>query len=289
MNTVIKPWLVAGLVVALAGNVLLSAVLIVKLSRFDDSKRQAAEAEVRAAKQRTELSALQVEVESLTKRKEVLAPTVADWDQRLKEKVDAQAAVDSLKAKKRQTESDISEVGKRLEDTNRSLLDAIKQKTELTAIVDRLKSELVTLTKTNTDAKALVRMAAEAERRLNDSTYALGNVEARRKQVETDASAAQTRFEQIQKEADNLRQARDKLNTELAILRQQVQSQKEQLATFDQKAANFKALQTATQQEEQKLAKLQQQSATAEARASEMESRLHKAASGWRWARRLAT
>ena len=31
MNPVIKPWLVAGLVVALAGNVLLSAVLIVKL------------------------------------------------------------------------------------------------------------------------------------------------------------------------------------------------------------------------------------------------------------------
>ena len=75
----------AGLIVALAGNVLLSAVLIVKLSRFDDSKRQADEADARTAKQRTELAKLQTEVESLTKRKDALAATVADWEKRLKE------------------------------------------------------------------------------------------------------------------------------------------------------------------------------------------------------------
>jgi len=276
---VIKPWLSASLIVALAGNVLLSAVLIVKLSRFDDSKRQADEAEGRTTKQRTELSALQVEVESLTKRKDVLAPTVADWEKRLKEMHDAQATADSLNAKQRQTESDIAQAGKRLEDANRALLDADKQKTELISTVERLKSELVTLTKTNTDAKTLLRLAAEAERRLNDATSALANVDARRKQLETDASAAQTRFEQIQKEADDLRQAREKLNTELAALRQQIQMQKDQLATFDQKAAELKTLQTTAQQDEQKLAKSQQQLATVEARASEMEARHGKAAS----------
>ena len=279
MNAVIKPWLSAGLIVALAGNVLLSAVLILKLSRFDDTKKQAEEAEALAVQKRTELSALQVEVESLTKRKDVIAPTVADWEKRLKAMHDAQATADSLNAKQRQTESDIAQAGKRLEDANRALLDADKQKTELTSTGDRLKAELVTLTKNTTDAKALAHMAAEAERRLNDATNALVNVDARRKQLESDASAAQTRFDQLQKEADDLRQAREKLNTDLAALRQQVQAQKDLLAASEQKAADFKALQTATQQEEQKLAKLQQQSSTAEARTGEMESRLGKAVS----------
>lgn len=230
MNAVIKSWLSAGLVVALAGNVLLSAVLILKLSRFDDAKRQADEVEARAATQRTELAKLQIEVESLTKQKDALAPTVADWQQRLTEKAAAEAVLATLDAKQRQAESDSAQAGKRLEDANRALLDADKQKTELTSTVERLKAELVTLTNTDTDAKALMRLAAEAERRINDATNALANVDTRRKQLEIDASAAQTRFEQIQKEADDLRQAREKLNTESAALRQQIQTQKDQLA-----------------------------------------------------------
>jgi chromosome segregation ATPase len=255
------------------------ALLIVKLSRFDYSKRQADEAEARTAKQRMELSALQTEVESLTKRKDVLAPTVADWEKRLKEMHDAQATADSLNAKQRQTESDITQASKRLEDANRAILEADKQKTELSSTVERLKSELVTLTKTNTDAKLLERLATEAERRLTNATNALANLDVRRRQLEADASSAQMRFEQIQKESDDLRQAREKSNNELAALRQQIQMQKDQLSMFDPKAAELKALQTTAQQVEQKLAKSQQQVATLEARASEMDTRYGKVAS----------
>jgi chromosome segregation ATPase len=249
------------------------------LGRFDDSKRQADDAEIRVTKQRSELSALHVEVESLTKRKDILAPTVADWEKRLKEMQDAQATADSLNAKQRQAESDVAQAVKRLEDTRTTLLDADKQKIELTSTVERLKTERDALTKSNGDAKALARQAEDAERRLNTATNTLANVDARRKQLETDASAAQTRFEQIQKEADDLRQAREKLNTELATLRQQVQTQKDQLATSDQKSAELKAINTAILQGEEKLAKSQQQLATADARATEMESRQRQAAS----------
>ena len=277
MNAVIKPWLVASLVAALAGSVLLSAVLIVQLSRFDDTKRQAEEAEARAATQRTESAKLQAEVETLTKQKDALAPAVADWQQRLKEKAAAEAVLATLDATQRKAESDIAQASKRLDDANRGLLDADKQKTELTSTVERIKAERDTLTKSNTDAKILVRQAEEAERRLNAATNGLASVDARRKQYETDASAAQTRFEQLQKEADDLRKMREKTSTDLSTLRQQIQAQKDQLATLDQKTADFKALQSATQQEEQKLAKVQQQSATAEARTSEMEFRLGKA------------
>lgn len=278
-SAVIKPWLAAGMIVALAGNVLLSAVLIVKLGRFDDSKRQADEAEARVAAQRTELAKLQVEVETLAKQKDALAPTVVEYEKRLREMREAQATAESLNAKQRQSESDIAQATKRLDDANRALLDADKQKAELTQTVERLKAERDALTKSNTDAKVLARQAEEAERRLSAATNALANTDTRRKQLETDASAAQARFEQIQKEADDLRQAREKLTTDLAALRQQIQTQKDLLATFDQKAADLKALQTATGLEEQKAAKLQQQSATAEARAAEMESKFSKAAS----------
>ncbi len=279
MNVVIKPWLSGALIAALIGSALFSGILIVKLNRFDAAKQQADEAKASAAMQRTELAKLQVEVETLTKRKDVLAPTVADWEKRLKEMHDAQAAADSLGAKQRQAESDAAQASKRLEDANRVLLEAQKQKTDLASAVERLKSERDSLTISNTDAKALARQAEEAERRLNGATNALASVEARRKQLGTDTAAAQTRFEQIQKEAEDLRLAREKLTTDLAALRQQVQAQKDLLAKSEQAAVNFKALQTATQQEEQNLAKLRQQSSTAEARTSDMESRLGKAAS----------
>jgi len=274
MNAVIKPWLVAGLVVALAGNVLLSGVLIVKLGRFDYSKRQAEEAEARAATQRTEAGRLQVEVESLTKQKDALAPTVADWQQRIKEKSAAEAVLATIEAKQHQAELDIAQASKRLDEVSRALLDADKQKGELISTVERLKAERDALKMSNTDAKALARQAEEAERRINAATNALANVDAQRKQLETDASAAQTRFDQIQKEADALRQDREKLSSELPTLRQLIQALKDQLPALDQKAAELKAMNAALQQ-------AQQQSVTAEARTREMESRYEKAASDY--------
>ena len=160
---VIKPWLVVVLVVALAGNVLLSGILNLKLSRFDDSKRQADEAEARTVKQRADLSVLQFEVETVTKKKDMLEPMVADWQKRLGERAAAEAALAALEGKQRQTESDTVKASKRLEDVNRALLDADQQKTDLTGAVERLKAQRDALTKSNTDAKALLRLAAQIQ------------------------------------------------------------------------------------------------------------------------------
>ena len=55
---VIKPWLSGGLVAALVALLVIGAILIIMLSRFDEAKRQAQEAEAGIAKVRTELSAL---------------------------------------------------------------------------------------------------------------------------------------------------------------------------------------------------------------------------------------
>ena len=272
MNKVIKPWMVFLLIGGLAGNVLLSGILIMDLSRFDYSKQQMDEAEALKA-------TLQIEVETLTKQKDTLTPAVADWQYRLKEKSAAEAFLATLDAKQRQSESDIVEATRRLDDANRALIDTDKQKADLVSTVERLKAERDALTKSNTDTKILARQAEEAEHRISTATIALASFDARRKQLETDTSAAQTRFEQIQKEADDLRQAREKLNTDLTALRQQIQTQKDLLATFDQKAADLKALQTAIQQEEQTSAKLQQASTMAEARANEMDSRFNKTTS----------
>ena len=58
MNSVIKPWLVVSLVVALGGTLLLSAVLIAMLSRFDDLKLRTEEAEADVVTRRAELAKL---------------------------------------------------------------------------------------------------------------------------------------------------------------------------------------------------------------------------------------
>jgi len=277
-GSVIRPWLSACLIIALAGNVLLSGILIVKLSGFEDLKRRADETEAEAAKKRTELSSLQVDVESLSKQKDALAPTVADWEKRLKEKAAAEAALANLEVKQQQIGSEIAQAGKRLEEINRNVLESEKQKTELDSAIERLQSDLVFLTTTNIDAKAALSLAAEAERRLSDATNGLANAEARRKQFEADATAAQARFDQLQKENDGSRQTRETLNAEAATLRQQLQSLKDQLATSDQQAAELKARQTEVVQQEQKLAKLQQEVVTVEAGAGEMEARQQRAA-----------
>lgn len=163
MNPVIKPSLVVGLVGALAASALLSGVLIVKLGRFDDAKQQADEAESRTAKHTTKLAELKTEIESLTRQKDTLQPQIADWQERLKDKAAAEAALVALEAKQRQAETGHTRANKRFEEANRIMLDAEKQKSDLAANVERRKAEVVSLTKT--DTKALSRMAAEAEQR----------------------------------------------------------------------------------------------------------------------------
>ena len=75
---VVQPLLRFGLPATVGLFVMLSLYLIVMLGRYDEAKRQADEAETRATTQRVELAKLQVEVESLTKQRDALSPTVAD-------------------------------------------------------------------------------------------------------------------------------------------------------------------------------------------------------------------
>lgn len=288
MNAVIKPWLSVGLVVALVGNVALSAALILKLSRYDEARQQAEETETRSATQRAELLKLQTELDTLTKQRDAIAPTVADWQQRLKEKAAAEAALSTMEAKQKQAESDVVQVGKRLEEVNRTMLEAEKQKADLASNVARLKSERDSLAKSNIDTKALVQQAEEAERRFGDVTNVLAHAEVRRKQFESEASTAQAHLDQVQKELEKSRQTFEKSNSDLTTLKQQIQVQKDILATLDPKAAELKALQSSIQQEEQKLAKLRQQSSIAEARTTEMEAMLVKTSTDFgQWTNRL--
>ena len=259
-GVVIKPWLSGGLIVALVGNLVLSGVLILQLGTFEDTRRQAQEVQAGIAKTRTELATLQVEVESLTKQKEALAPTIVDWEKRVKEKAEAEALLATLDAKKRQIESDIALGSQRLGEVNQNLVSAEKQHSELNSEIEKLRTELASLTKTKTDAKTALAMAAEAERRSNEAQNALASAEARRKQVETDAN-------QRQKEADDARQERDKLKQEAAALPQQIQALKDQLSTSQ---SDLKATQDAVQQEEQKLTQLRSQVTSAEARLNEL-------------------
>lgn len=276
---VIKPWLSGGLVVALIGNIVLSGVLILGLGSFEDTKRQAQEAEATIGKARTELTSLQVEVDFLKKQKEVLAPTIADWDKRLKEKSEAEAALTTLESKRRQTETDIAQDIKRLEDSKKNLLDIEKQKSELNVEIEKLKTEYLSLTKRNTDADATLRRALEAERRLNEAQNGITNTDTRRKQLEADVADAQKHFDQIQKEADDAREARKRLDDEATKVRQEIQSRKDEQTALEPKVSDLKTRQATVQQEEQKLAKLQQQVSIAEVRLNEIEERQRRATS----------
>jgi uncharacterized protein YlxW (UPF0749 family) len=97
-TAIIKPWLSGGLVAAVVSYIGFSAMLIFTLGNFEHAKRQAQEAEATVETTRKTLTSLQSEVDSLKKQKEVLAPTIAGWEQRLKEKAEAQAVLETLES-----------------------------------------------------------------------------------------------------------------------------------------------------------------------------------------------
>src|SRR5882724_6387477 len=81
-TSVINLWLGGALIIAVLAYAVVSGMLIFKMEGFEGTKRQAQEAEATLEKTRTDLSSLQVEVDSLKKQKEVLAPTIVDWEKR---------------------------------------------------------------------------------------------------------------------------------------------------------------------------------------------------------------
>lgn len=266
---VIKPWLSGGLVIALLGNLILSGVLILKLGEFDETKRQAQEAEAGTARSRAAVSSLQVEVDSLTAKKNTLEPTIADWEKRLKEMADAEAALAAMKGKQRQAETDLAESAERLAEADRKLSIAEKQKAETSSEVDTLKTEVQSLTKTKTDAKTMLAQAVEAEGRLSEAQSTLVNTETRKKGLDADVLSAQASFDQLQKEANDARTAKASLDTNAVMLRQQILSLKDELDASQIQVTDLKAKQAAIQQEEEKLKKVQEQVVLAETRVSD--------------------
>src|SRR5262245_60970606 len=243
-TSIINLWLGSGLIIAVLGYAVLSGMLIFKMEGFEGTKRRAQEAEATLEKSRTELASLQLRVESLTQQKEVLEPTIVDWDKRLKEKAEAGAALAALESKRRQTEADITQAAKRLEDTNKGLASVEKQKAELLAEIEKLKTENLSLTKASAAAKVTLNQVTEAERRVNEAQNALTSLNTQQKQLRADVADAQKRLDQVHAEADDARKGREKLAGEMAMLRQQIQTLKDERTDLEQKVSGLKAMQT---------------------------------------------
>ncbi len=272
MNAVIKPWLTAGLFITIAANVLLSAALIVNLSRFQESIRQADEAEARAAQRRSDVSKLQAQLETLAKQRDALAPEVANWQERLEQKAAAEAVLASLEAKKHQLHSDIDQDAKRSEEARQAVIAARQHETEVTANIQKLQTERSSLTRTVAEAKELEETAVDAERRKADATAATESADARRKQIEAETLVMQATYERLENDTNGLRRAKEQLSADVAVLRNEKQEVVKHLSALDPKKAEFKALQAQTTQELQNFAKAQQQVTTAEVRTAELET-----------------
>jgi chromosome segregation protein len=286
-TSIINLWLGGGLIVAVLGHAVLSGMLIFKMEGFEGTKRQAQESETALAKARTELSSLQVEIESLKKQREILVPTIADWEKRLSDKAEAQAALTASEGKRRQSEADVAQAVKRLEDINKDLVSAEKQRAELISGIEKLKAEHLSLTKANTAAKVTLDQATESERRLNEAQNGLTSLNTRRKQLEAEIADVQKRLDQLNGEADESRKGREKLAAEAAMLRQQVQTLKDEKTDLEQRISALKAIQTTVQQEEQKLEQIRKEVTEWELRRDTAKAGLQKIDSDLSDARKL--
>jgi len=278
-TSVINLWLGGALIIAVLGYAVFSGMLIFKMEGFEGTKRQAQEAEAALEKARTELAALQLEVESLKKQREVLAPTILDWEKRLREKAEAQAALTASESKVRQAEADIAQAAKRLEDTNKNLVGVEKQRAELISEIEKLKTEHLSLTKASTAAKVTLNQATEAERRVNEAQSALTSLNTQQKQLRADVADAQKRLDQVHAEADDARKGREKLAGEVAMLRQQVQTLKDERTDLEQKVSGLKTIQATVQQEERKLEQIRKEATEWELRRDSARASLQKTVS----------
>lgn len=272
-SSVIRPWLSAGLIMGLAVNGILSFVLILNLGQFETAKKDAADMQDAAKRARGELAELQVELERLTKQKETLASAVADWEQRIKEKASAQAAVVSLQAQKQQIESDIAQANKRLVEANQDFASKEQMRRDLVTEIQKLTAEATSLVKSNANVKASLAMAADAERRRAEAELAVTNATTHLRQLQAEIASADNRLVQNRQETDVQRRSRDELVKELAALRLQRQTLTDELADLHRQLATVKVQLDTVRKTEETLASLREQVAAAEARAKDAEGR----------------
>lgn len=273
---VISPLLTYTFGIALSANLVLIGFLIVRLGHFENAQKRAEEADQELAKAHTQQALLQTEIEDLQKRKDLLAPAVADWEKRLQEKAAAEALLVSFEERQRQIEADIARATNRVAQLNAELTGLGTQRAALTTELQKLRSEFDSNTRSNIDVRATLKQAAEAERRQSEAQTALDSATTKMKQIEADISSAQTRIHQTQKDADDLRQTRESLTTEIASLRQQAEKLENEIAGAQPKVADLRARQVAAQQGEQKLVEIQTQQTAAETRANDAEHRYQK-------------
>jgi chromosome segregation ATPase len=285
--SIINLWLGSGLIIAVLGYAVLSGMLIFKMEGFEGTKQQAQESEAILEKSRTDLASLQLSMESLKKQREILKPTIVDWEKRLKEKAEAEAALAAFESKRRQTEADITQAAKRLEDTNKSLASVEKQKPELLSEIEKLKTEQLSLTKAIAAGKVTLNQATEAEHRMNEAQNALTSLNTQQKQLRADVADAQKRLDQVHAEADDARKGREKLAGETAMLRQQIQTLKDERTDLEQKASGLKTTQATIQQEERKLEQIRKEATDWELRRDSARGSLQKTVSDLSEAQKL--
>ena len=115
----------------------------------------------------------------------------------------------SFEERQRQVEADIARSTNRVAQLNAELTGLGTQRAALTTELQKLRSEFDSNTRSNIDVRTTLKQAAEAERRQSEAQTALDSATTKMKQIEADISSAQTRIQQTQKDADDLRQTRE--------------------------------------------------------------------------------
>ena len=261
---------------AVFANLILVGFLILRLGRFEDTQKRAEEASQELAKTRDQIGTLQQDLKTLEEKKAVIAPQVEDWQKRVQEKAAAEAALTSLQERQQQVATDINQSSNRLQQLNAVVTGLATQKASVAGDLQKLRSDLDLVTRSNIDVRAVLIQAADAERRRSEAQTATDSASSTLKQVEADILVGRSTLEKNQKQADDLRQSREKLATEIASLQQQAESLKLYVASNQTTAAEVAARQDAVQKANQSLAKAREHQSAAEAQAAEAAERSQK-------------
>ena len=155
-ESIIKPWLIAVVIIAVLGSTVTSGYLIYQLRGYSDAEKKAAVISAKIEEAKKTKSSLSVELDTLSERKNTLAPLVVDWEERLVERNEAKAENTALirssemaKVNQEELNTEITsleirqgEIQRSVEKQEAEYSDKLKQKKEITAtLADALKAQ----------------------------------------------------------------------------------------------------------------------------------------------------
>jgi len=256
---VVPSWLAVLLILTVCVSTLVNAWLILSIARQERDREIADETAKQLENARSQLSAVQGDIERLNRQKAELADFVASWARRKGELDAGEAAFAVHKEERDQLEIAVKSLTGSRDLCNRQVTELNLKRAELASTLENLRADNNDLALKKQGLPTIVAQTLDAERRRSDAETHLkllqGDIASAQQLLDQTHSSLEKRVADLGKQRDDLKDEITRLQTPAADLRDRqksLQAADENLATLRLKIA---AAEVQAQQAEDRSAK----------------------------------